>query len=339
MPDRLFKQNCRFDKVTVRSITSYLHRFLAKPNNRGSPLSPEDLVATALLQLSGASFQRSVALEAGGISQSTARSATIRVVTALVRIRKEWIRFPNEPEMLDTALRFEQKFGLPDIFGAVDGCHIRFQKCPRRIPAGFDAQDFICRKHFFSLNVQIVSNDRYIYDVDCGWPGSTHDARVWRASDARVHLELDRSRFMIAADSAYPISLKVMKHYETPLIPMHRRFNVRLNGLRTISSENVYARLKQRFPILREMRSDFQTSQRIVIACCVLHNIAEKFKDELPADVDHLDPYRRPMADVDLYDLPAEILIEPRSVEVDAAKAKRDEYCLAFENSRHRRRR
>ena len=67
-------------------------------------------------------------------------------------------------------------------------------------------------KHFFSLNVQIVSNDRYIYDVDCGWPGSTHDARVWRASNARVHLELDRSRFLIAADSAYPTSLKVMKH-------------------------------------------------------------------------------------------------------------------------------
>ena len=68
-------------------------------------------------------------------------------------------------------------------------------------------------KHFFSLNVQIVSNDRYIYDVDCGWPGSTHDARVWRASNARVHLELDRSRFLIAADSAYPTSLKVMKHW------------------------------------------------------------------------------------------------------------------------------
>ena len=47
----------------------------------------------------------------------------------------------------------------------------------------------------------------------------------------------------------------------------------------------------------------------------------------------------RLMADVDLYDLPAEILIEPLSVEVDPAKAKRDEYCLAFENSRHRGRR
>ena len=120
---------------------------------------------------------------------------------------------------------------------------------------------------------------------------------------------------------------------------MHRRFNVRLNSLCTISSENVYARLKQRFPILREMRSYFQTSQRIIIACCVLHNIAEKFKDELPVDVDRLDPYRRPMADVDLYDLPAEIVIEPRSAEVYAARVKRDEYPLSFENNRRRRRR
>ena len=62
--------------------------------------------------------------------------------------------------------------------------------------------------------------------------------------------------YMIAVDSSYPLSLKVMKHYERPTLQMHHTFNRKLNGLRTVSSENVYGRLKQRFPILQQLRMD-----------------------------------------------------------------------------------
>ena len=37
---------------------------------------------------------------------------------------------------------------------------------------------------------------------------------------------------------------------------MHHTFNRKLNGLRTVSSENVCGRLKQRFPILQQLRMD-----------------------------------------------------------------------------------
>ena len=53
---------------------------------------------------------------------------------------------------------------------------MRFTEAPRGIPEDKVQQMFWCRRQFFSLNVQVVGNDKFIYDVDVGWPGSTHDA-------------------------------------------------------------------------------------------------------------------------------------------------------------------
>ena len=282
LPDTAFKLNCRFNKPSVNRIAALLDGHLRRVNRRGNPVPPKDMVAVCLNQLCGVQFQRTNGLASGGLSQNASRVITFRVVDALVAIHKEWIKFPTTNKMMETSLRFYDKFGLPNIFGAVDGCHMHFEKAPRALPAGQRADDYISRKGFHSLNVQICSNDKVIYDVDAGWPGSTHDARVFRASRLRNFLETDQSRYMIAADSAYPISLKVMKHYERPTLQMHHTFNCRLNGLRTVSSENVYGRLKQRFPILRQLRMDLTRAQRVVLACCVLHNMAEEFKDEVP---------------------------------------------------------
>ena len=279
LPDSAFKLHCRFSKASVRRIASLLDDSLRRVNHHGSPVQPADMVAVALNQLCGVSFQRTNGLASGGLSQNASLVITSRIVEALVTVHHEWIRFPTVNEMRETSLRFFRKFGLPDIFGAVDGCHMRFEKAPQGLPQGQRSDDYICRKGFHSLNVQICSNDKVIYDVDAGWPGSVHDARVFRTSRLRDFLERDQSRYMIAADSAYPISLKVMKHYERPTIQMHHTFNRRLNGLRTVSSENVYGRLKQRFPILRQLRMFLVSSQNVVLACCVLHNMSEAFKD------------------------------------------------------------
>ena len=207
---------------------------------------------------------------------------TFRVVDALVAIHKEWIKFPTANEMMVTSQRFYAKFGLPNIFGAVDGCHMRFEKVPIALPAGQRADDYISRKGFHSLNVQICSNDKVIYNFDAGWPGSTHDARVFRARRLRNFLETDQSMYMIAADSAYPLSLKVMKHYERPTLQMHHTFNRMASVQQILRMYIVCGLLKQRFPILRQLRMDLARAQRVVLVCCVLHIMAEYFKDDVP---------------------------------------------------------
>jgi len=61
--------------------------------------------------------------------------------------------------------------------------------------------------------LQVVGNDlQVIYDIDCDWPGSTHDARIWARSEVKEYIE-QQHLYMIAGDSAYPISETLVKPY------------------------------------------------------------------------------------------------------------------------------
>ena len=58
--------------------------------------------------------------------------------------------------------------------GAIDGTHIRIV-APREHEA-----EYINRKNYHSLNIQVVFDARYrILDVVSKWPGSVHDSRIW----------------------------------------------------------------------------------------------------------------------------------------------------------------
>ena len=62
-------------------------------------------------------------------------------------------------------------------FGCIDGTHIPI-KCPRE-----NSQDFFCYKQFHSLNRQAVWDYKGIFmDVECRWPGSVYDSKVFASS-------------------------------------------------------------------------------------------------------------------------------------------------------------
>ena len=76
------------------------------------------------------------------------------------------------------AAQFEPKFGMLQAFGCIDGTHI-----PIKTPAG-NSQDFFNYKQFHSLNVKAVFDYRgYFRNVECEWPGSCHDAKVYSNSE------------------------------------------------------------------------------------------------------------------------------------------------------------
>ena len=62
---------------------------------------------------------------------------------------------------------------FPQTVGAIDGSHIPILKpvdCP---------SDYYNRKGFYSVIVQAVVDSRGLFiDVNIGWPGKVHDARV-----------------------------------------------------------------------------------------------------------------------------------------------------------------
>ena len=74
-------------------------------------------------------------------------------------------------------------------FGCVDGNHIPIPK------AFIDSQDYFNDNQFYSLKVQAVCCDcRDIFlDVDCSWPDSVHDTKVFTIS--YVHERLRQGKF------------------------------------------------------------------------------------------------------------------------------------------------
>ena len=105
---------------------------------------------------------------------------------------------PTVAEMEATAQRMLEKYHLPRFAFAVDGVFTKFQEAPRNLPPGKHKQQFWTRKGGYGLNNQVVAGDTLlIYDIDCRWPGQTHDARIWKRSAVRLFVEEQR-RFLIA---------------------------------------------------------------------------------------------------------------------------------------------
>ena len=285
MSDPQFKLQFRFSKESVTRIAELIEADLILDDYRGLPLSPVQQVCCALNHYSGGHFQRTSAL-CGGVSQNAARLAMIRVTNALVGLREQFIFMPTSEQMEETCERMMTKFHLPRFAMAVDGMMVRFPDAPRGFPPTMHKQLFWCRKQFYALNVQVVGNDQFIYDIDCRWPGSTHDSRVWNRSEVKHYVEQQRT-YYIAGDSGYPISEVLMKPYSTAEAGRERRkrlFNKRLSGLRTVMSENLYGVWKRRFPVLKSLRTHFELSQKIVVATGVLFNIGRFWGDDTPEE-------------------------------------------------------
>lgn len=67
----------------------------------------------------------------------------------------------------------------------IDGTHIAITALPKEIESAY-----VNRKGFHSINAQIVCNaDMVITNVNARFPGSTHDAFIYRGSIIYTHLE------------------------------------------------------------------------------------------------------------------------------------------------------
>ena len=113
-------------------------------NKRGKPLSPIQQVCIALHHFAGGQFQR-VSGVCGGVSQSAARQAVVRVTDALVRSKSDFIFMPSTEEMEETSAIMLDKFHLGRFSMAVDGMMVIFVEAPRRLPLGKHKQQFWCR--------------------------------------------------------------------------------------------------------------------------------------------------------------------------------------------------
>lgn len=100
-----------------------------------------------------------------------------RVVQALGDLRKQYIKWPDESERKEIANCIEKQFLLPNCLGLMDGTLL-----PLGIaPISDDSADYHGHKFPYALTVLVINDDkRRIRAYLSGYPGSTHDNRLWR---------------------------------------------------------------------------------------------------------------------------------------------------------------
>lgn len=108
-----------------------------------------------------------------------------------------------------------------------------------------------------------------------GFPGSVHDARVFRASPLFTSLPNKCGNFYILGDSAYPC----LRHLLTPfkdngqLSRRQQNYNLLLSKNRYVI-EHCFGLLKQRFRQLYHIKlHNISVIVHFIRACAVLHNL------------------------------------------------------------------
>lgn len=85
--------------------------------------------------------------------------------------------------------------------GCIDCTHVAIA-CPNE-----NEHIFVNRKHYHSLNVQLVCDENLkILNIVNNFPGSTHDAYIWRQCELsrvmeRIYRENNENSFFLLGDS------------------------------------------------------------------------------------------------------------------------------------------
>lgn len=267
-----FKSLFRFNEENVTWLANY---FLGEHfETRGGALTSLHKMKIFLRYLSDPGFQKGIGEELG-VEQSTVSRVVSDVIDSVVSQADDWIKFPaTENEVMEAKTLWQDRFRFPSAIGVVDCTHVRIEK------PSLHGDEYINRKGFPSLNVQATCNAREMFtSVDVSWPGSVHDARIWKNSNVRNTLSRTHNTVLLG-DDGYGIEPWLMTPYVDPVDEEKASFNRLLKKERVII-ECCFGQLKRRFPILKYVcRIKLCNIPKIIVACCVLHNIAKHLNDE-----------------------------------------------------------
>ena len=295
-PEEAWKKNFRLPRERFVELTEELRPYISpnplSPNYRA--LSTEKKLAVTLYYLKDTG---SLAMTANtfGIAVNTASVIIGEVCKAITKnLGPKYIYMPRDcDEMREKVSEFEAKFGMIQAMGCIDGTHIPIKK-PHK-----NSQDYFCYKQFYSLNVQAICDYRgQFMDVECVWPGSVHDAKVFANSSVNHRLQgnkLPRTfqsvipgcnlvpNYLIG-DPAYPLTPFCIKEYESCKNNEQVVFNQMLRSARN-PVECAFGRLKARWSILtRTMDLSLNIIPTVVYACFTLHNFCEQHKTYIDPD-------------------------------------------------------
>ncbi|XP_038679238.1 protein ALP1-like isoform X1 [Tripterygium wilfordii] len=312
---KTFESIFKMSRKTFNSICSLVREDMMARNSNfsdssGRHLSLNDQVAIALRRL-GSGESLSTVGESFGLNQSTVSQITWRFVEAMEERGLPHLCWPStEAEMGEIKAKFEKIGGLPNCCGAIDTTHV-VMTLPTMDPSN---DVWIDREKNYSMILQVVVDPKMRFrDVIAGWPGSLSDALVLKSSGffklteegKRLNgkkLELAEGaelREYIVGDAAFPLLPWLLTPYQgKSLSDLQAVFNKRHSATRKVA-QMALARLKERWRIIRGVMwmPDKNRLPRIVLVCCLLHNIVidmeDEMLDEMPLSHQHDSDYRQ----------------------------------------------
>jgi len=276
----------------------------------GKVLSVDDQVAVALRRLSSGDSLLNVGV-AFGMNHSTVSQVTWRFVEAMEERGFHHLQWPKSEEELEAIKsKFEKIRGLPNCCGVIDTTHIMM--CLPTMEPGNKVWLDHAKNHSMVLQA-IVDPEMRFRDIVTGWPGSMDDFLVLcnsgffklcekgaRLNGKKIELsEGSEVREYVIGDGAFPLLPWLLSPYQGKELSESRaEFNRRHSATRMVA-QRALARLKEMWKIVQgEMwRPDKHRLPRIILVCCLLHNIIidleDEVRDEMPLSHHHDASYKQ----------------------------------------------
>ncbi|XP_031348432.1 putative nuclease HARBI1 [Photinus pyralis] len=283
IPEDRFIELYRLNRACARYLLTTINPYLEEGVYRNTVPNILKVFATLRFYASG-SYQRDIGLAFNISLSQTSIHRCIHQVTQVITevLPNNEIRFPiTRPEQNRKKEAFMENYGFPGVIGCVDGTHVAILK-PR-----VDAHNFLNRKGYYSLNVQIICDaELKILSINANYPGSNHDSFIWRQSRIRhfllqqYHANGLRGSWLLG-DSGYMLEPFLMIPFLNPAENApESRFNV--NHIRARNCvERAIGVLKCRFRVvLQERTARYEPNfvGKLVIACSALHNLCMRFR-------------------------------------------------------------
>lgn len=224
-----------------------------------------------------------------GLPSTTCHRVINRTVSLInTYIAPRLIFFPDEEELRNLSALHCQRNRLKGIFAALDGSHIPVQATFRK------PERYINRKGWHSIVVQLVVDHKCVIRHWCsGFPGSTHDARVFVHSDLPDLGKSIPPNFYIVADAAYPIRPWLITPFKgAALTQLQSDFNYYQSASR-MYVEMTLGMFKGRFRRFRYPTShgEAESSQHLLLSAAAIHSWIQREGSD--SAYDFLESYRK----------------------------------------------
>ncbi|XP_071999325.1 transcription termination factor 4, mitochondrial isoform X1 [Engystomops pustulosus] len=266
------KERYRLNSDVIMSLYELIKKDLISTTKRSNAVPGIVKLLCALHYFTSGSLQSHVA-EAGGITQSTFSRALSEVISAILKLADQFIKFPSDTAGLQLVKQgFQGISGFPDVLGAVGCTHIAIS------PPSEMEQMYRNKKHYHSINVQIICDaDMRILDVVSQCPGSTHDSSVLKESGIYDRFEKGEFDGWLLGDAGHGVKPWLLTPFEMPSTESEIRYNLSHSATYSVVERTIDV-LKSRFRCLDNPNGVLlynpEKVSKIILVCCIIHNIA-----------------------------------------------------------------